>query len=293
MDTVREFYFETPDTVWRPIIGYEHVTLFGGRAKLVGDVNQDGFGDLLVSGPAVVPCYIYFGGPSFDTLVDLRLTHPWPSEEGENDRIVALGDVNGDSYSDFATVFYADQILGGWVRVHFSSANQTGVLDWDIAGDDWSFTQDDFGRSTTTVGDVNGDGFDDIAIGMETEQFAGGNSRGGVYIFAGYDPDIISGVFDEPAVPLPASRQLIESVAPNPFNAGTTMRLASTFTDGMVTIYDILGRRVRSFDVSAQGVHDLSWDGRDEDGRILASGLYFARASDKSRSETHKLVLLK
>lgn len=294
MDTVRDFFFISPDTAWRPVVGYGHVSYFGGRNKLVGDFNQDGYDDLLVTGPAIVPVYIYYGGPGFDTSVYVRLSQPWPAEEGENNEVTALGDVNGDGYPDLATVYYANQILGGWVRVHFSSANQTGVADWDIAGDDWAATGDKFGRSTRSVGDVNGDGFDDFAIGMETSQFAGGNSRGGVYIFAGYNPDVNTGVFDDPGGPLPSSHSLIEFIAPNPFNSATTIRLSESFTHGMVTIYDILGRPVRTIAIVDSGnVREVRWDATDEHGSALASGLYFARASDGTTTETHKIVLLK
>jgi hypothetical protein len=45
--------------------------------------------------------------------------------------------------------------------------------------------------------------------------------------------------------------------------------------------------------VRGAGPHDAQWDGRDADGRALASGVYFYRLSTPGRSESKKMVLLK
>jgi hypothetical protein len=77
---------------------------------------------------------------------------------------------------------------------------------------------------------------------------------------------------------------------PNPFNAGTTIRLdIPTTTDMQLDIYDIRGKRiVRLLDGNIDaGIHSFSWQGRDSSGDPVPSGIYIcrmeARSSDGSR----------
>ncbi len=86
------------------------------------------------------------------------------------------------------------------------------------------------------------------------------------------------------------------TVAPNPFNPNTTIRYAIP-SEGVarLVIYDVHGRRVRTL-VNAPlipGAHTAIWDGRDENGGMAASGLYFVRLESGGRVTTGKLVLLK
>lgn len=293
MDTVRDTHLVGPDTAWGFGCAYYGVTDFGYGTRDVGDVNQDGYDDLLVSGNGCTPAYIYYGGPDFDTTVDLRLTQPSPTANGQGRYVKQLGDIDGDGYPDFCTVQIGSDFFRGSINIHFSRQNTTGVADWTIWGQDWSWAFWEFGRSTTNVGDVDGDGFDDIGVGSATDQIDEFN-QGEAFIFAGYNPDIYSGILDDPETPVPADHKLIAYVAPNPFNAATIIHLVPSFAAGRIVIYDILGRSVRSFAI-AEGAaqREITWDGHDESQRELASGLYFARAQFGIRSEVHKLVLLK
>jgi len=86
-------------------------------------------------------------------------------------------------------------------------------------------------------------------------------------------------------------------VHPNPFNPSTTIQF-DLAVDGWVdlTIYDLEGRRVRSL-LSASylsvGNHSVIWDGRDEQGRELGSGVYFSLLSSGDVSDTGKMLMLK
>src|SRR5262245_43268663 len=68
--------------------------------------------------------------------------------------------------------------------------------------------------------------------------------------------------------------------APNPSRADVRMTLELPSPSGVdAGIYDLAGRLVRSLrsgSLSA-GRHTLSWDGKDESGRSVAAGVYFAR----------------
>lgn len=66
---------------------------------------------------------------------------------------------------------------------------------------------------------------------------------------------------------------------PNPFarESGLVFTLARR-TDLRVDLFDVTGRRVRSFDRAGAtpGEHVITWDGRDGDGHPLPSGIYLA-----------------
>ena len=83
---------------------------------------------------------------------------------------------------------------------------------------------------------------------------------------------------------------------PNPFNPETTIRYdVSPPQDVTLAIFDVNGRLVRSFEKAKNvvGVHELRWDGRDNRGVAVASGVYYARLATPQKTLTRKIVLLK
>ncbi len=294
-DTVRDLLVLPPDTSYHPVVKNLRAALFGGIVKNVGDVNLDGLDDLLISGSSVVPGYIYWGGPDFDTTVDLGLTQPWPANYGIGDAAFRLGDVNGDGYADFGTVKEGDRSLGfrGIITIHYSVPDINGQGDWSIYGNDWFLSYGPFGQSTTSVGDIDGDGFDDIATGTWTSTVHE-ESEGAVYIFAGFDPDMNTAVFDDDTDGVPTTYHLIQSIVPNPFNSSTRIHLSEHIRTCKVAIYNILGQRIRQLhDGRMVESNELEWNGRDDSGNTLSSGIYFVRAITTNDSATKKIVLLK
>lgn len=83
---------------------------------------------------------------------------------------------------------------------------------------------------------------------------------------------------------------------PNPFNANTEIRY-QTPIDGHVTlrIFNTLGQGVRTLVDADQaaGRYDVIWNGRDDAGGMVASGLYFCRLQAGVHSRTIKMMLLK
>ncbi len=95
---------------------------------------------------------------------------------------------------------------------------------------------------------------------------------------------------------IPKRFELYQS-APNPFNPTTLIRYDVPPPGGVVTlrIYDVAGRLVRTL---ADGVHSsgsmtVVWDGRNERGEQVASGLYFYRMVAQGFSQTRKTVLIR
>ncbi|MFQ6104581.1 MAG: T9SS type A sorting domain-containing protein [Candidatus Glassbacteria bacterium] len=83
---------------------------------------------------------------------------------------------------------------------------------------------------------------------------------------------------------------------PNPFNPTTTVRFDVPKTSTVkLIIYDIHGRKVRTLvDRPLEaGQHTLTWNGRNEFGVRVASGVYFYRLTSEGFSQTKKMVVLK
>lgn len=112
----------------------------------------------------------------------------------------------------------------------------------------------------------------------------------------GWDTFVVEFSATATAVRHPAPEPSDMRVYPNPFNPRTTVSFA-VGEPGRVrlTIHDVTGRRVRTLadGWSAAGPRTVSWDGRDSSGRVLASGVYFARLESDNAVRTRRLVLLK
>lgn len=99
------------------------------------------------------------------------------------------------------------------------------------------------------------------------------------------------------AVPSAASPEFATWAYPNPFNPATTIgfRLSRAGAVDLV-VYDVAGRVVRhllSGQETTAGTHSVAFDGRDDAGRPLASGVYFYRIAVAGSDATRKLLLLK
>jgi len=83
---------------------------------------------------------------------------------------------------------------------------------------------------------------------------------------------------------------------PNPFNPETTLRYALPVEEWVtVSIYNTMGQRIRRLVEGEQqvGYHRVVWDGRDDTGQCVASGLYLCRMISGDFSASRKLVLMK
>jgi hypothetical protein len=95
--------------------------------------------------------------------------------------------------------------------------------------------------------------------------------------------------------PMPAVHSLYQNY-PNPFNPMTTIRYSVPRPGAVtLTVYDIHGRKVRSLLSGEQkaGGYSTLWDGRDDGGRRVASGVYFYRLAAEGFTQSRKLVVLR
>ena len=96
------------------------------------------------------------------------------------------------------------------------------------------------------------------------------------------------------AVPRLAAQLL--AATPNPFNPTTTIHY-TTMRETHVSLraFDMRGRLVRTLanGMVSAGEHSVTWDGQDDSGRRLSSGVYLVRMQADRATESRKVVLLK
>ena len=99
---------------------------------------------------------------------------------------------------------------------------------------------------------------------------------------------------DDEIAPSPGLVQLW--VSPNPFSTEVTIKY-QLLKDGetRLEIFNLRGQLVKAIvnQMKAHGTYQAKWDGRDQSGKAVSSGLYFTRLTTPGKTTTAKLVLLK
>jgi hypothetical protein len=155
-----------------------------------GDVNGDGYADVIVGAPFYDGgqhdegrVFVFLGGPD-----GLRTPAGWSAESDQEDAhlgwsVAAAGDVNGDGFGDVVVGIPhldggGEDEGGAWVFLGGASGLGKRPA-WTSAGEQ----SDGFlGASVSAAGDLNGDGYGDIVIGAPG---AGGADRGRALVFLG------------------------------------------------------------------------------------------------------------
>ncbi len=174
------------------IVGEYPSDHFGASVSSAGDVNGDGYDDIIVGAPDYDfmrgAAYVFYGGPAMDSIWDIKMVGEGsPNAFGFS--VAGLGDINGDYYADFivGANYYSEPPFynRGAAYVYFGGPNPDSICDLKLVGED-SLMQ--FGYSVSTAGDVNMDGFFDIIVGAPEYGYGGGAA----YIFlGGTTPDTI------------------------------------------------------------------------------------------------------
>jgi hypothetical protein len=80
---------------------------------------------------------------------------------------------------------------------------------------------------------------------------------------------------------------------PSVVNGSTTLRLSQNLgRDVEITIYNVAGRVVRKLDMG-QGMQSALWDGRNDAGQRVSSGVYLARITDQEHSFSARMVMVR
>lgn len=107
------------------------------------------------------------------------------------------------------------------------------------------------------------------------------------------DQNGIMFTINKDTAPLPESFLLNQNY-PNPFNAGTVISFYLANESGwMLHIFNVAGQLVREFGGNHTGKVSVDWDGRDSEGRDVASGVYFYRLKTSDTHQQRQMLLLK
>jgi len=147
-----------------------------------------------------------------------------------------------------------------------------------------------------------GDGHDDGKSVQQTEDggyVITGGTRGDVYLVK-TDPDGYVGISDNkfPSLELPHAWALSQNY-PNPFNPTTTISFKIPSEAGKkqhvnLTIYDLRGRHVKTLvdEEYKPGTHQVVWNGKNEQGQQVSSGIYLYTLKSGDKRYTRKMVIL-
>lgn len=119
-------------------------------------------------------------------------------------------------------------------------------------------------------------------------------------IYSTLSVQVVNGSIAEPLTGIPA-QFVLEQNYPNPFNPVTTIRFSTPSPGGekmtvSLRIYDMTGKLIKTlFHAPVEGGMKFSvvWDGTDEKGQPVSSGIYFARMETSKYIKTIKMMLMK
>ncbi len=184
---------------WSADFGADSREWFGWSVSTAGDVNGDGYDDIIVGMPS------YGNGQSGEGRVlvfhgsenGLNATPNWTFELDQQDArlgysVSTAGDVNNDGYSDVIVGAYnqgvfdstgGNQAGEGHAHVFYGSASGLGCSpDWTAES---NIVGAYFGYSVSDAGDVNGDGYDDVIVGAVGYDTGGLYNVGRAYVYHG------------------------------------------------------------------------------------------------------------
>ncbi len=239
-----------------------------------------------------------------DATVALRFTEEYPTATTHK----LFVDVDVQNFGGVTTSLFA--LVPGGDRLVFA---------------EWRAAESTLG--TVMCAPVTRDGAEQVYFGaLVSESFAGSSSHLGQLVFdvAGTEPiEITEGhfvlaygeVLQASLGSSPVSAQMtgvlqrtfdpaiarvyhnrLEQNFPNPFNPTTT--LAFSIKDAgrvSLTVYDVAGRRVRQLvnERKERGAYKVVWDGQNDTGQTVASGVYFYKMVAGSFTGTRKMTILK
>jgi len=230
---------------------------FGISVSTAGDIDGDGLDDIIVGAPNKNSnqgaAYVIYGGDkSTMSNIDLSSTTLGPlttgfmitgnaASDGLGISVSTAGDINNDGYDDIIVGASVKNSFQGAAYVIYGGAKSTmtniALSSTTLNPTSTGFTimgnaGDQFGRSVSTAGDINNDGYDDIIVGALGQN----SNQGAAYVIYGGDKSTMSNI-----------------------------DLSSTTLDPLTTGFMITGDAVSDeFGISVSTAGDINKDGYDD-----------------------------
>ncbi|MBI2568222.1 MAG: FG-GAP repeat protein [Candidatus Schekmanbacteria bacterium] len=152
---------------------------YGFAASSAGDVNGDGFGDVIASAAwydgaftSGGKAWVYHGSPAAPSTASFWTTESNQSSAELGYSVATAGDVNGDGYADIvvgARKYDNSETDEGKAFVfHGSATGPQATEDWSVESNQDSAL---LASSVATAGDVNGDGYADLIVGAANDAY--------------------------------------------------------------------------------------------------------------------------
>lgn len=176
---------------------------FGYSVASAGDVNYDGYSDVIIGAPMYNNgqtnegrAYAFLGSST-----GLAATAVWTAESNQTGAefghsVASAGKVNNDNYSD--VVIGAPKYDNGQTnegRVYLFLGNSTGVSSSSVWTGESNQEDAEFGSTVASAGDVNNDGYSDVLVGTPGYDNGDNANTGRVYVYGGTSTGTLSGVY--------------------------------------------------------------------------------------------------
>lgn len=190
---------------------------FGWSVSAAGDVNADGYDDILVGAPYydsgstsnVGAVYVYHGSSSGTASAASRTLVGGAASDFFGYSLASAGDLNADTYDDIVVGAYgkdsgASSSVGAAYTYHGSTLGISATVSKTVLG---TGAGDQLGIAVASAGDTNGDTYDDVIVGANGYNAGTSSDAGAVYIYRGSSSGMST----------TASRQLIGLTAGDAF----------------------------------------------------------------------------
>jgi Zn-dependent metalloprotease/uncharacterized protein YcfL len=165
---------------------------FGFNVDGAGDVNGDGYDDVLVTSYHYIfgqlnggKAYVFRGGPNGLVQIPYWVGTSGIAMDGYGNAAAGAGDVNGDGYADILIGAPGDDVddqIEGKAYLYFGSPSGPSLQpNWTAQDGDVTTT---FGASVGAIGDYNHDGYDDIVVG-DPIYYQSQSITGAVFVYFG------------------------------------------------------------------------------------------------------------